>query len=192
MTASEGKKKKRKWLNYTLNGLLVLIVLTLIIPSWRSTFQSWFTYYSLVEVDFDKTESVPFPEEQKNWELINADGELINFAEYEGKPIVIQFWATWCTFCKAQFPDLKSLRENFDNDIAFIAVTNEPLEVLQASGYQEDYDFLFCSQYFPEFFQVKVYPTLMIMDKNMNVVFSMEGAGDVDSDENVAFLKGLL
>ena len=192
MTASEGKKKKRKWLNYTLNGLLVLIVLTLIIPSWRSTVQSWFTYYSLVEVDFDKTESVPFPEEQKNWELINADGELINFAEYEGKPIVIQFWATWCTFCKAQFPDLKSLRENFDNDIAFIAVTNEPLEVLQASGYQEDYDFLFCSQYFPEFFQVKVYPTLMIMDKNMNVVFSMEGAGDVDSDENVAFLKGLL
>ena len=186
------KKKKRRWLKYTINSLLVLVMLTLFIPSWRSAFQTWFAGITLSNVDFEQSIEVPMPDEQKNWELVSMKGELINFAEFEGKPIVIQFWATWCTYCKAQFPDLGKLRDNFNNEVVFIAVTEEPLAQIQASGYADKYDFLYCTQLFPSFFSIKVYPTLVIMDKEMNLVYSMEGAGDINNEVNVAFLKGLL
>lgn len=193
MTATEKpeNKKKKIW-KYLLNALLLLVLLTLFIPSWRREFQSWFTIWTLAEVEFTQDDSSPLPQEQRNWELFSADGRLHNFANFEGKPIVVQFWATWCTYCKAAFPDLGELRENFNNEIVFVAPTLESVDVLNESGYAEDYDFLYSTQTYPEHFQVKAYPTLVILDKEMNVVYTMEGAGDINNEKNIQFLKGLL
>lgn len=194
MTGTEETEKSRRkkiW-KWVINGLLALVLLTLFIPSWRKEFQSWFTYYSLAEVEFEKMDARPLPEDQKNWELFSANGRMTNFAEFEGKPIVIQFWATWCAYCKAAFPDLEDLSDNFNNEIVFIAATLEPVDVLKTSGYADDYDFLYSTQTYPEHFQVRVYPTLVILDKEMNVVYTMEGAGDINNEENIEFLEGLL
>lgn len=182
----------KRWVNYILNGLLALIILVLLIPSWRGKFQTWFTQVTLSSVQFEKNTSVPMPTDQKNWELISDSGLLVNFAEFQGKPVVIQFWATWCTYCKAAFPDLGALKEQLGEDVSFIAVTEEPLDLIEQSGYMDEYDFIYCTQDFPTFFDVHVYPTLVIMDKEMNLVYRMEGSGDINNEENIIFLKKLL
>ena len=44
----------------------------------------------------------------------------------KGKPLVIEFWATWCGPCHRLFPHLNQLNEELKGtDIQFIAVTNE-------------------------------------------------------------------
>ncbi len=44
------------------------------------------------------------------------DGEVFDLEDYRGdKPIYLKFWATWCSYCKAEMPHLKELREQYDD-----------------------------------------------------------------------------
>jgi thiol-disulfide isomerase/thioredoxin len=186
----EKSKKKQIW-NWISNGLLALIILTLIIPSWRTTFQSWFHGLTMSSADFTEQESIPMPPEQANWALFKMDGQMVNFADFKGKPIVVSFWATWCGPCRAEMPSLGRLRSHWDDEIVFVGASNEPIETIEASGLPSEYDFLYSTQNYPPFFAVEVLPTLAILDKDMNLVFKTTGAQDLNTEENVAFLNEL-
>jgi peroxiredoxin len=41
--------------------------------------------------------------------LIYADGTALRLSELRGKPVILNFWATWCTPCKAEMPELQAL-----------------------------------------------------------------------------------
>ncbi|ELZ60223.1 MULTISPECIES: TlpA disulfide reductase family protein [unclassified Haloferax] len=45
----------------------------------------------------------------------------------EGTPTVLDLFATWCAPCVAQMESLRTLHEEFGDDVAFVSVTNERL-----------------------------------------------------------------
>ncbi|WP_261372666.1 TlpA family protein disulfide reductase [Haloferax volcanii] len=45
----------------------------------------------------------------------------------EGAPTVLDLFATWCAPCVAQMESLRTLHEEFGDDVAFVSVTNERL-----------------------------------------------------------------
>ena len=49
--------------------------------------------------------------------FFNAKNKQLNLKEFEGKLIILNFWATWCAPCKDEMPSLDALqnRENLDN-----------------------------------------------------------------------------
>ena len=49
--------------------------------------------------------------------FFNAKNELLSLKEFEGKLIILNFWATWCAPCKEEMPSLDLLQkhENLDN-----------------------------------------------------------------------------
>lgn len=189
------KSKKPLWkkvISYTTNALLLFVILVLIIPSWRVNFQGWYQGIFLSSAEFTEVSKTLIPEGERNWELVSMNDELLNFAEFKGKPVVLTFWATWCGACRAELPSLNDLRDHWDDEIVFAAVSTESTETIKESGLHEDYNFLYATQNYPRIFDVEVYPTLVIVDPEMNIVYRSEGAADLDNDKNIAFLNGLL
>ena len=41
------------------------------------------------------------------------DRQLHPLAQYRGQPMLVYFWATWCTSCKQEVPELKALHEKY-------------------------------------------------------------------------------
>jgi cytochrome c biogenesis protein CcmG, thiol:disulfide interchange protein DsbE len=53
--------------------------------------------------------------------LSDMDGRVHKLAEYRGKALVVNFWATWCAPCRDELPSLERLRD---------ALHGKPFEVL--------------------------------------------------------------
>lgn len=47
--------------------------------------------------------------------LIDTQGAKQNLSQYQGKIIVLNFWATWCPPCREEMPELSQLHQEFQN-----------------------------------------------------------------------------
>ena len=52
-------------------------------------------------------------ETAKPWQLKTQHGEVISLAQYENKPVILHFWATWCPYCKKLQPTLVALQKKY-------------------------------------------------------------------------------
>jgi thiol-disulfide isomerase/thioredoxin len=55
----------------------------------------------------------------------DADGQDVTLADFEGKPLLLNIWATWCAPCKAEMPTLDTLARLEKDRMAVIAVSQD-------------------------------------------------------------------
>jgi thiol-disulfide isomerase/thioredoxin len=70
--------------------------------------------------------------------LSDIDGAPISLASYSGRPLLINFWATWCAPCRREIPLLKSFSGENDS-ITVLGIAIDDLDDVQ--GYAEDMQF---------------------------------------------------
>ena len=57
------------------------------------------------------------------WSPLNADINALDLARYDGKVVLVDFWASWCVPCRRSFPWMNDMhREYADNGLVIIAV----------------------------------------------------------------------
>ena len=47
---------------------------------------------------------------------------MVNLSSFFGKPIVVNFWATWCGPCQAELPEFEEAYKKYNGDIEFLMV----------------------------------------------------------------------
>lgn len=55
--------------------------------------------------------------------LKDMNGQQVKLADYKGKPLLINFWATYCIPCKAEIPTLVALQEKYKDKLAILGVS---------------------------------------------------------------------
>ncbi len=98
----------------------------------------------------EKAESNP----KDNAEAITApditvytlEGEEVKLSDLRGKPVVLNFWATWCPPCKAELPHFEKLSLEYEGEVEFMMVnltdgTRDTEDVVQSFIEEEGYTF---------------------------------------------------
>lgn len=64
-----------------------------------------------------------------DFEISSFDGTRHRLSDFRGKPVYINFWATWCLPCQLEMPDIQELQDRHIEDLVVITVNRrEPLD----------------------------------------------------------------
>lgn len=54
--------------------------------------------------------------------VIDNKGDQVKLSDFKGKPIVLNFWASWCPPCKAEMPHFNEVYKEYQNDVVFMMI----------------------------------------------------------------------
>jgi len=111
--------------------------------------------------------------------LERMDGTPLRLADYRGKVIVMDFWATWCGPCRLQGKLVEQVAESFraDSSAAFLSLnTDQDRSGVPAFLKQEGWTVPAAyAQGLDQLLSVRELPTLVIFDRQGRIVYRQDG-----------------
>jgi peroxiredoxin len=110
----------------------------------------------------------------------DLSGQLVSLASYRGKPVLLDFWATWCTPCRTDGSSLDKLQRKYGGkDLAIVGISvDEVPEVVKKflAKYPHEFPVVMTSENeFPRPYQVNVIPTYVVIDADGKITSVEEG-----------------
>ena len=125
--------------------------------------------------------------------LVDLNQNKVNLTSFEGKKIVINYWATWCGPCIKEMPELKRAEEILQNyNYTFLLVSDETISKINTFKNEKKFDFNFLKSINSnETNGVYSLPTTYIFDENGKKVETFVGVVAWDSEQIINKLKKL-
>lgn len=180
---------KNRWTDI----ILVVLIVAMLIPQTRKPIQI------LVNQIFSFSPSVTEKEDREkladyNWILQDLEGSRVDFSDYKGKVILVNYLATWCPPCIAEMPRLQELYTDYQDKVAFFFVSGEEPETVRKFLKKKNFDLPVYNMLSTDPKPLDGYslPSTYVIDKKGNIVIHKVGAADWNSQKTRETLDELL
>jgi thiol-disulfide isomerase/thioredoxin len=132
--------------------------------------------------------------------FMSPEGRRVNWQVFEGKYLLINFWATWCGPCVIELPSFEKLRQRFkDTNLEVIAVSlDTQRDQEQIQRFLSNRSIGEFASYFDDAKEVKSaismrgIPTTYLLDPNGNVLYVFEGDAVWHSQSAIEFFEAVV
>jgi thiol-disulfide isomerase/thioredoxin len=126
----------------------------------------------------------------------DADDKALTLADYKGKVVLLNFWATWCAPCVKEMPSLNRLQGEMGKDkFTVVPLSLDGTSRPKVAPFYKDKDLANLGIYFDkgkkvqQTLDVSVLPTSILIDAQGREIGRMVGDADWDKPEAVALMK---
>lgn len=139
--------------------------------------------------------AMPANQQAPTLRLNDDDGKAVDLAQYRGKVVLVNFWASWCPPCRKEFPSLSRVRKLFkpsDFEVLAVNVGEEPDFAFSFAGITD----------FPVLFDrdskviaawgVQGLPTTFLVNRKGQLAYRAAGGREFDDPDIVSAIRQLL
>ncbi|MDM5320106.1 TlpA disulfide reductase family protein [Bacillus altitudinis] len=110
-----------------------------------------------------------------DFELKTLDGQTASLSDYQGKKVLVNFWATWCKPCRTEMPDLDAIRSEYDQvEVLAVNLTTTEKSVDHVATFADElklsFPILLDQKGIQARYQVLSYPTTYILDEKGRIL----------------------
>jgi thiol-disulfide isomerase/thioredoxin len=131
------------------------------------------------------------------FELKSIGGQSFSLAALQGKPVLLDFWATWCAPCRRSMPALEKISLEFkDSDLVILGVNSgEDRQVVEEFLKKTPFGYpavLSGESGILESYQVSAYPSFILIGRDGKIIANEVGFGGEDQLRQMIDKAGLV
>ncbi|AEH47705.1 TlpA disulfide reductase family protein [Parageobacillus thermoglucosidasius] len=107
-----------------------------------------------------------------DFSLRTLDGQAVRLSDFRGKPVIVNFWTTWCPPCKKEMPDMEKFYKAYHSEVALLAVHLTSQDTREnAKSFVSEYQISFPvaldeKKKALKLYQIQTIPTSYIIDRD--------------------------
>jgi cytochrome c biogenesis protein CcmG, thiol:disulfide interchange protein DsbE len=132
-----------------------------------------------------------------DFSLTDLSGRPVRLADYQGKVVVLNFWATWCPPCVEEMPSLKRFNDEFASRGVVVLAVSEDDDEQALRRFIDTHQIRFTVARDPgrkvaASYQTYKYPETYILDRRGKLLRKIVGPEDWSSEAMRAYFQGII
>lgn len=125
--------------------------------------------------------------------LKDLNDKGIDFDQFRGKTVFINFWATWCKPCLQEMPSIESAQAKLKGEnVVFLLASNEEVDQIESFIKKHDYTFQYVLLENMEELNIQALPTTYIFNSEGELKFSETGSRKWDDSTSLNLITTII
>lgn len=195
-------EKIKVWLrnNWSTAILVGVFIVLLISPDAKSWLMRQMISTGIMNAEMKDQQEIltaELPEAAEEMSVQDETGNMISTKDLKGKVVFINFWASWCPPCRAEFPSIQKFYDQYQNnlDVVFLTVNMDEQTSLGENYLKKEHftlPFLIPAGNIPTSYFNGSLPTTVVLDKTGKIRLHHAGMADYSKASFFKEIDGLL